>query len=167
MTRLHTFCVRVLNALTVTTFLTLVVDVLWGVATRYLLGGQAPWTEELARLLLIWLAMLGTALAYASHNHLGVDVLVNALAHPARRIAGLATHLVVFFFASTVMTFGGVSLLLDRWRAGQVMSTLPVPQAWMYAAIPVSGFLMCFFAVAAMVPLARGDAGVTADGESA
>ena len=26
-------------------------DVLWGVITRYLLGGQASWTEELARFL--------------------------------------------------------------------------------------------------------------------
>ena len=31
----------------------LVVDVVWGVFTRYVMGEQAKWTEELARFLLI------------------------------------------------------------------------------------------------------------------
>ena len=45
--------------LLVAVFLILVIDVLWGVASRYLLGSQASWSEELARLLMVWLALLG------------------------------------------------------------------------------------------------------------
>ena len=40
----------------------LVVDVVWGVLTRYVGGEQASWTEELARFLLIWVSLLGGSL---------------------------------------------------------------------------------------------------------
>ncbi|MEL6133172.1 MAG: TRAP transporter small permease subunit, partial [Bacteroidota bacterium] len=35
--------------------------VLWGVFTRYALGSQASWSEELARFLLVWIGLLGAA----------------------------------------------------------------------------------------------------------
>lgn len=155
MTSLTRLSLRFLATLSVSVFAVLVVDVLWGVATRYLLGHQAPWTEELARLLLVWLSMLGTALAYAHGSHLGVDVVLEALAQPARTVATLSVHLLVLAFALGVMVYGGTSLFLERLDAGQVMSTLPVRKAWMYLAIPVSGTLMTVFAAEAIVSLIR------------
>ncbi|MEN8725242.1 MAG: TRAP transporter small permease subunit, partial [Lentimonas sp.] len=65
-----------LKVLLVTVFGLLVAVVLWGVASRYLLGDQASWSEELARLLIVWLALLGAALVSREDRHLGLDVLV-------------------------------------------------------------------------------------------
>lgn len=151
MTSLRILTVRALSGLSVVVFLTLVADVLWGVVTRYVLGDQATWSEEVARLLLVWLAMLGSALAYTSQNHLGVDVLARVMAPPARRIAAVAGHATVLCFVTAVMVYGGTSLVIERWHAGQVMSTLQIRQAWMYLAIPTSGLLMMVFALDAVV----------------
>ena len=49
----------------------LTLDVLWGVFSRRILGGQSRWTEELARVLLIWVALLGTSVAFGEKGHLG------------------------------------------------------------------------------------------------
>ena len=49
--RLNQSTVWLLKLLLVILFTLLTLDVLWGVASRYLLGGQASWSEEVARLL--------------------------------------------------------------------------------------------------------------------
>jgi TRAP-type C4-dicarboxylate transport system permease small subunit len=99
--------------------------------------------------------MLGTALAYAHGSHLGVDVVLEALAPPARTVATFTVHTLVLAFAFGVMVYGGTSLFLERLDAGQVMSTLPMRKAWMYLAIPISGALMTVFAVDAIAALIR------------
>jgi TRAP-type C4-dicarboxylate transport system permease small subunit len=147
LTRLAT---RSLGLLSVVIFTVLVIDVLWGVATRYLLGHQATWSEELARMLLVWLSLLGAALAYAQRSHLGVDSLVIALDPLARRIAAMTSHLVVLLFALGAMVYGGGVLFLDRYQAGQMLSAMPILKAWVYLAVPVSGALMTIFALDAL-----------------
>ena len=147
---------QVLGLLCILVFALLVVDVLWGVATRYLVGRQAFWTEELARFFLLLLAMLGAALAYIEDQHLGVDALTQTLHPSAQRITRLLTHLAVLFFAASVMIYGGTSLFIERWHAGQMMTSIPMKKAWFYAALPISGFLIAVFALDSAVAAARG-----------
>ncbi len=64
------------------------VDVLWGVFTRYALGQQASWSEELARFLLIWIGILGAAYASGKNYHLAIDLLSPKIsAKSAARVA--------------------------------------------------------------------------------
>ncbi len=52
----------------------LVIDVMWQVFTRYNpLMHPSKWTEELARMLLIWVSLMGASLAFERKGHLGVD----------------------------------------------------------------------------------------------
>ena len=158
MTRFKQLMARVLGCLCMLVFTSLVLNVLWGVVTRYLLGHQAHWTEELARLLLVWLAMIGAALAYIENKHLGVDVLTRSLHSSSQRVARFLTHLVVFLFASAVMIYGGVSLVIDRWQAGQVLAALSINKAWFYLAVPISGLLIAVFALDATLAAMTGRA---------
>jgi TRAP-type mannitol/chloroaromatic compound transport system permease small subunit len=59
----------------------LTMTVLWGVFTRFCLGKQAEYTDELARVLLVLVSMVGAALAFGEKAHLGVDYFVSKL-HP-------------------------------------------------------------------------------------
>ena len=52
---------RVLNVCLIAAVALLVIDVLLGVASRYLWGAQIKWTEELATVLLVWVSFLGIA----------------------------------------------------------------------------------------------------------
>lgn len=124
----------------------LVVVVLWGWITREF-GAQARWSEELARLLLVWLALFGGALAYAEQAHLGIDLLTSRWDERTARLGRITVHLLAAIFAGIVMLYGGAALTLERWQSGQLLAALQIPKAWNYAAVPVAGLAILAFAV--------------------
>jgi TRAP-type C4-dicarboxylate transport system permease small subunit len=70
-TRIWESVVRALSWFTIVLFAVLVADVLWGVFSRYVLGAQGRWTEELAIYLLVWVSLFGGALTFREQGHLG------------------------------------------------------------------------------------------------
>lgn len=127
--------------------LLLTLNVLWGVGTRFVLGDQATWTEELARLLLVWVALLGGALAYSQHAHLGLDLVVSRMDPVTARWCQRFTALAVYVFALSVMVIGGGMLYAERLQFGQIMPALGISRSWQYLAGPVGGVLICVAAV--------------------
>ena len=84
----------------------LVLDVLWGVFTRYALTEQAKWSEELARFLLVWVSLLGGAAAFGEKAHLGVDYFVGKFDPSAHKLITIIGQLIILFFAVTVFIVG-------------------------------------------------------------
>ncbi|WPJ97268.1 TRAP transporter small permease [Coraliomargarita algicola] len=138
---------KCLNFLLIFIFIVLVVDVLWGVGSRYLLGNQARWSEELARLLMVWLALLGAALATREQQHLGLDVLVRQWPDEVQCLASIFVHCAVAIFAVAIMAWGGGQLVVARFESGQMLPALDISRAWFYLALPVSGVLVCLFSI--------------------
>lgn len=137
---------RLLRFLCASVLFVLVVVVLWGWITREL-GAQARWSEELARLLLVWLALAGGALAYAENAHLGIDLLTSRWDATTARLGRIVIHALTAAFAGIVMVYGGGELTLERWQSGQILAALQIPKAWNYAAVPVAGAAMLAFAL--------------------
>lgn len=137
---------QILGVICAVIFAVLVIDVLFAVVMRHFFE-QPAWTEELARLLLVWLAILGGVLAYAADRHLGVDVLVARFDSDTQRWARVVGHLMVLFFAAGVLLIGGGQLFTERLDSGQMMAALGVRRAWFYLVLPVGGFLIVFLAV--------------------
>lgn len=146
-----------LKWLLVTVFFILVIDVLWGVASRYLLGNQASWSEELARLLMVWLALLGAALACREDRHLGLDVIVRQWPEDAQRYGRMFVHIAVMAFALIVMAGGGWRLVEQRFALGQTLPALGVAKAWFYLALPVSGGLITLFSAESLIAALWGE----------
>jgi TRAP-type C4-dicarboxylate transport system permease small subunit len=136
---------RFLQWLLVSVFLVLVIVVLWGVGSRYLFGTQAAWSEELARLLMVWLALLGSALVCREEKHLGLDVVVRAWPDSLQRLARLFGYIAIFAFALLIMGWGGWQLVGQRFDSGQTLPALGISKAWFYMALPVSGLLTALF----------------------
>lgn len=140
----------VLQVLMVVLFAVLVVDVLWGVLTRYVLGGQARWTEELARLVMVWLTMLSAALVCREQKHLGLDILMRQWVVEVQRWARLLVHFSIGAFGLLIMVMGGGQLVVQRLDAGQLLPALGISKAWFYLSIPVSGALIFLFGLELM-----------------
>lgn len=136
---------KILAGLSITVFTLLIFDVVLGVSSRYLFGGQIRWTEELATFLLVWQVFCGAAIAYHDNAHLGIDLLVNNLDPGAKKLARLMTHLIVFAFVASVMVWGGTTLTLERLDSGQMMSTLGIHKAWLYLSVPLNGVFILLF----------------------
>ena len=120
-------------------------DVLWGVFTRYAMGNQANWSEELARFLLIWLGLLGATYASGKKMHLAIDLLSEKLEIKAQRILQQIIDGLIFLFAFCVMVIGGGRLLYIVAKLGEHSAALNIPMQLIYLVIPLSGILIMFY----------------------
>ena len=125
----------------------LVIDVTWQVLTRFILPQPSSFTEEVARFLLIWISLLGGALAYRQHSHLGFDLFVNKLSASKALIVNRFCNILVAIFAISVLIIGGANLVSLTWILGQHSPVLNVPMAGIYLVLPLSGILFLLYSV--------------------
>ncbi len=156
--RLNNALSHALKGLLVAVFSVLVVVVLWGVGSRYLVGDQASWSEELARLLMVWLALLGAALVAREDRHLGLDVIVRSWPEDVQRLGRIVVYCLILGFAGWIMAWGGWELVSERFESGQKLPALGISKGWFYLALPVSGFLTSIFMVESCLSTIRGEA---------
>lgn len=123
-------------------------DVLWGVFTRYVMGSQSPWTEELARFLLIWIGLLGAAYVAGQNKHLAIDILPGSLEGARQKRLQWVIRLVIVGFAASVLVAGGARLVYITNKLGQYSAALQVPLYLVYSIVPISGLLIIFYKLA-------------------
>lgn len=125
----------------------IVVDVSWQVITRFVMSEPSSYTEEVARFLLIWIGLLGAAYAYRKHAHLGLDVITRALQGRTAAVVQKITDVTCFLFALTVMVVGGANLMTLTLELNQMSAALQIPIGYVYSVLPLSGVLICLFAL--------------------
>jgi TRAP-type C4-dicarboxylate transport system permease small subunit len=118
--------------------------VVLAVLARYVFGQAVSWSEEVPRYLLIWISFLGAAACVARHEHVGFDVLFNALPEPMRRLFGAAIGVLILGFGWIVFRYG---LVFVRDFGDDLMETIPFTNVWYYVAMPISGVLLMLFAL--------------------
>ena len=127
---------------------------------RYGLNDSLFWSEELGRILLVWLTFIGASVAYRRGAHIGVDAITSRLPGRAQRVAVLAGHVVCLCFFAVMAVFG--------WRymqlvAFQTTAALGWPVRWAVAAVPLSGAVMTLHALAFLAG-DRGDGAAPGEG---
>ena len=145
--------VKGIEALLVGAFVLLTLDVLWGVFSRYALGHQSHWTEELAIYLLVWVSLIGASITYRERGHLGVDYFVGKLDPGAQRLAAVTADIAVLAFAVFALIYGGGVLITKTLSTGQVSPALGVQMGYLYLAAPISGACFALFSVEHLVHL--------------
>ncbi|TVM19253.1 TRAP transporter small permease [Oceanidesulfovibrio indonesiensis] len=112
---------------------------------RYALNDSLFWSEELGRLILVWLTFLGASVAYKRGAHIGVDALVNALPSAGRRLASIAATCVGLFLFS-ILAWKGFEFL-DFIKFQQTTS-LGVSKRVPFLMVPVGGAIMLLHGIA-------------------
>ena len=140
--------VRVLQLLTIALFAALVLDVLWGVVSRYWPGIRpSDWTEELGIYLLAWVSLLGSALTFRDRGHLGLDYFVTLFDPAAKRLTAIVVEVCVLVFAGYGLCYGGYRLVADTLASGQLTPVLQWKTGYMYMSVPISGVFFVAFAI--------------------
>jgi tripartite ATP-independent transporter DctM subunit len=119
-----------------------------GVVSRYVLHAPLIWSDELASMLFLWLAMLGAVVAFRRSEHMRMTALV-AIAGPRLRAyldmvavcAALAFLILIVHPAYEYASDEGVI----------TTPALQISNAWRAAALPVGTCLMAFFALLRLV----------------
>jgi TRAP-type C4-dicarboxylate transport system permease small subunit len=125
----------------------LVLDVLWQVFSRFVLNDPSSWTDELATLLIIWVAMIGASVAFIRNNHLGVDYFVGKLKPRPRLISEILVQGLICLFAVTVLLLGGAKLVTLTLLTEQVSPALLVKMGHVYMALPLSGLVIALTSI--------------------
>lgn len=137
--------IKTLEWFVIIIFALLVLDVLFQVFSRYLIGTSFTWTEEFARFALIWMTILGAAYLNGKREHLSMDFLYQKFSVKNQRKASILIEILIFLFALIVMVIGGLNLVYTTLHLEQLSGTLRIPLGYVYAIMPFSGFLiMCF-----------------------
>jgi TRAP-type C4-dicarboxylate transport system permease small subunit len=136
---------RVLEWLLVACMSLMVINVLWQVATRFLLRNPSSFTEEIARYLLVWVGVLGGAYAVGKRIHLAIDLLPSKLEGRRKAILELFIEVCIFVFAALVLVIGGSGLVWLTLDLGQTSAALQIPLGFVYLVLPLSGLLMMFY----------------------
>ncbi|HKL22088.1 MAG TPA: TRAP transporter small permease [Tichowtungia sp.] len=145
--KLKKWMTSALNAVLIVAVLLLVLDVVWGVFTRYVMGEQAKWTEELARFLLVWVSLLGGAVAFGNKAHLGVDYFVGRFHPDIQKLMGVFAYGVVLFFSVSIFVYGGSRVVSDALAMEQMTPALGLKMGHVYLALPIAGVFMVLFTV--------------------
>ncbi|MHC5100233.1 MAG: TRAP transporter small permease [Planctomycetota bacterium] len=136
---------RLLEAALILAVAVLVLDVLWGVFTRYALSEQAKWSEELARFLLVWISLLGGAVAFGEKSHLGVNYFVRKFDPVARKFITVVGQFIILFFAISIFIVGGSQVVRDAMAMEQMTPALNWKMGHVYLALPIAGVFMILF----------------------
>ena len=125
----------------------LVFDVLWQVASRYIMREPSSWTDELAGFLLIWVGLLGAAFATGKKDHLAIDLLPRRLGPEKRKYLDIVINTLIGAFALIVMVIGGTRLVYITFRLNQISSALEIPVGIVYLVVPISGLFILYYAI--------------------
>lgn len=101
------------------------------VIARYVFNSNILWALETTVFLFAWLVLLGASYCIKTRSHLGVDVIINALSPPARRMLALVAVACCIAFA--------LLLLVGAW---QYWAPFASKNVWYEVNdIPMPGFL--------------------------
>jgi len=151
---------RLLETLVAVAMGVLVLDVSWQVFTRFVLEDPSVWTDELATFLLIWVSLLGAAVALKRGAHLGMDYFVERMSPYRRLYVAVFVYLCTGAFSLLVMTIGGADLVQRKLTLEEISPALQLNWGYVYLALPISGFFLTIYSVellvGTIVKLARG-----------
>lgn len=138
---------RLLDALLAIMLLIMVAAIFYQIFGRYALGRAPSWGEEVARYMMVYITMLGSAVELRSGGHLTVTTIADKLGPKGLRIL-LAARDVVVVATCGLLIHAGIDLVTIMHR--QSTPALEIPMSVPYAAQPV-GFAL----ILSLVVLAR------------
>ncbi len=130
---------RTLDAVLGALLLLITVSLIWQIFGRYVIGRAPGWSEEVARMSIVWLTMIGAAACLRSGSHIAVTVLLNAVG-PRLRLALLACRDTCILMTAGVLAWSGTRYAL--LNGDQDSPALEIPMSYAYSALAVGAGLL-------------------------
>lgn len=102
--------------------------------TRYIFSTPIYWAEEVATSLFIWTVFIGSAYAYRTKAHLGVDILVKLLPEKAKKGVILVIH-IIEIAVLLMLTYVSAQYVQNSWH--RVTDVLMMPRWYFSIAVPI------------------------------
>lgn len=114
----------------------------WLVFGRYVLNVTPTWVEQLALLLVCYIAFVGAAAGVKEDTHLGVSLFRDMLPERAQKVVLIGIDLILAAFGA-VMLVSGITLMKFGWDS--LLPMLDIPESFRTLAITSCGGLIFLF----------------------
>lgn len=119
-----------------------VVIVFMQVIMRYFFNTSLTWSEELSRYIFIWQVWLGSSIAFVDNQHIRVDLIFSIFkSENSQKVLHLINNIIWFSF-NVFLVYVGVKLLGSMNARNALSSGMRLPLVYVYAALPVSSFIL-------------------------
>ena len=110
-----------------------------GVFSRYVLHNAIVWTDEVATILLLWLAMLGAVSAYRRREHIRLTAVVRRVSAETASLLDVISSVIVAMFAILIFPASRAFLIQEQ---SDLTPVLNIPKSDVIASIIVALALM-------------------------
>ena len=117
----------------------MVIVVFAQVIFRFVLEKPLPWSEEVARYIMVWITFLGAALAVKKMAHPQVEVFVDFLPRKIRFSVYIVAMALSCIFYTVIVYYGSMFVTSSMMQPSAVMR---IPMGLVYMVIPISGLLL-------------------------
>ena len=130
---------KIVEGVTFVGFIAMVLLVFINVVGRYVFKMGIVESEEIARILFVWLTYLGAVLCFKTNSHVLVDILINFLHGVTRKIVDLISNLLISGIL-VVTTYYSWSLVTVN--LGNLTPLTKIPLSLVEGIIPASMVMM-------------------------
>lgn len=133
---------RLLLVTALTMLLAMVITIIVQVFSRQVFSYTPSWSEEISKILFVWVSFLGIAYGFKARLHIALGLLVNKMPEKVQHIFD--------YFAKALIVAFGLIMIYYGWQFTTLMgnSNMPGtgwPSSVLYAAIPISGVFVTFY----------------------
>lgn len=118
----------------------LVLDVWLGILARYVIPLPLTFTEELARYLMIWMALLAVSSGIAYREHIGVEFVFSRLPPGMRRVLAVSFDVIAFAFFFALFWYG---LAFAERGFSRLTMIYAIPKGYPFSGVPLAAFVAC------------------------
>ncbi|KAB8126036.1 TRAP transporter small permease [Gracilibacillus oryzae] len=130
---------QLLLVISITLISIMVLVILYQIFTRTFLSFTPAWSEELARVLFVWISLFGIAYGFKEKLHISVGLLVKKFNEKTQNLIEFLTKLLIISFGVVLIYFGTEFMLLMNYSS---LAGLGISSSYLYAAIPVAGIFI-------------------------
>ena len=116
----------------------IVLFVIINVFCRYILGFIFNWMEELATIMFVWCTYVGIAAAYRTHDHVGINIIVNLLPTTIQFVIEFLIDLFILTLEIIIFVLS-IKLCISSWV--KITPIIELSYTFVNASITV-GFLL-------------------------
>ncbi len=110
------------------------------------------WTDEIARFLMVWLAVFGWILACRHRSHVRIRFFQDLLPKPAWRAAEFTIQFALLIFGVAIAVYGWN---LTSRSVDLEATTVPISFAWMYAPMVLAGIVTALQALGELLEVSK------------
>jgi TRAP-type transport system small permease protein len=146
--RVNSVVLVVFRWLTVGLVAVMTTIVLSGVFFRYVLNDALPWSEEIAKFLMVWMTFVAAPLAFRAGALVAINAVPNALKGRARQLLLVIIQLVII---SLMVAFVDRGSFLAKNAYIQRASTIDLSITYVYIAMPIGALSIALLSLQSLL----------------